>query len=41
MNLEVINREKSYMIVILVKETTKKNTMLDGEVDYNSICFGV
>ena len=28
------------MKLILVEKTTKKNTMLDGEVDYNSIRFG-
>jgi hypothetical protein len=38
MNLKVINRGKIKMIIILVKKTTK-NSMLDGEVDYNSICL--
>jgi hypothetical protein len=36
MNLKVINMDKINMKIILVKKTTK-NTMLDGEVNYNSI----
>jgi predicted ATPase with chaperone activity len=40
MNLKVISREKRNMEIILVERNYKKNTMLDGEVDYNIICFG-
>ena len=40
MNLKVINRRKKKYENNISGKNYKKNTMLDGEVDYNIICFG-
>ena len=37
---KVINREKRNNENNISEEKPQKNSMLDGELDYNSICFG-